>query len=309
MLQESPGKYLLEKYTFSYLPGRHYLERKSELNLQPPLLIQPAGFSRRKGAAAEIRSLKTLCHDLKILNSLEINNSLKARWIHLASHLRLDRRYWLNSSLGGDDSSKPIADFLKRKMNCSLLSLGVCESANSATSASPYWMGFSEMLLLNGAETLLTSRWRLDELSAPIYVNFLRLSMEGMPMDQALRAARLKFLKPKKSGLPAESSHPFYWAGITYIGEPGRTLAVSPGKRLMAGAFPVIFWLILLAVFCLACWLALRHSTYTIPGFLIGSSAFREPGLINRIQNLYRNRLLFSRPFSKKTITGEDRAG
>lgn len=247
MLQAGPGKYLLEKYTFSYLPGRHYLGRERELNLQPPLLIQPAGFSRRKGAAAEMSALKTLCQDLKILDSLEIRNPLTARWIHLTSHLRLDRRYWLNSTLDGENSSKPMAAILKKRMNCGLLSLGVCESANSATSASPYWMGFSEILLLNGAETLLTSRWRMDELTASIYIDFFRLSMEGVPMDEALRAARLKFLKPEQSGLPAEASHPFYWAGITYIGEPGRTLAGSPETGFLAGALPVIFWLGLLA--------------------------------------------------------------
>ncbi len=250
MLQDGPGKYLLEKYTFSYLPGLHYLGRKSESHQDPPLLIQPEGFSGRKGAAAEIRSLKSLFPDLKTLNSLEIRNPLTASWIHLASHLRLDRRYWLNSSLAGGNSSKSMADILKRTMDCSLLSLGVCESANSATSASPYWMGFSEMLMLNGAESLLTSRWRMDELSASIYIDFFRLCHEGMPMDQALREARLKFLDPEKSGLPAEASHPFYWAGITYIGKPGKTLAGTPGKGFMAEALPVIFWLTLLAASC-----------------------------------------------------------
>ena len=143
-----------------------------------------------------------------------------------------------------------MADILKRTMDCSLLSLGVCESANSATSASPYWMGFSEMLMLNGAESLLTSRWRMGELSASIYIDFFRLCHEGMPMDQALREARLKFLDPEKSGLPAEASHPFYWAGITYIGKPGKTLAGTPGKGFMAEALPVIFWLTLLAASC-----------------------------------------------------------
>lgn len=167
MLQSGPGDYLLEKYSFSYLPGRHYLARSREIT-QPPVLIQPSGFGSRAGAAAELKSLQSLYPDLKTLTSLDIRTPLAAEWIHITSHLRLDRRYWLNSALTSGNSSKTMADFLKNDMKCTLLSLGVCESANSATSASPYWMGFSEMLMLNGADTLLTSRWRMDELSASI---------------------------------------------------------------------------------------------------------------------------------------------
>ncbi len=246
MLQPCPGNYLLEKYTFSYLPGRHYLCQTSEIT-QPPLLIQPSGFSRRAGAAGELKFLQSIYPGLKILDSLDIRTPLTASMIHITSHLRLDRRYWLNSALASEKSTKSMADLFKQEMKCNLLSLGVCESANSATSASPYWMGFSEMFMLNGANTLLTSRWRMDELSSHIYTEFFELCQDGMPMDEALRESRLKFLKPEKSGLPPQAAHPFYWAGITYVGEPGKMLSLPGKNKNSAGIVPVIFWLTLLA--------------------------------------------------------------
>ncbi len=155
MLQPCPGNYLLEKYTFSYLPGRHYHCRTEEIT-QPPLLIQPSGFSSRAGAAGELEFLQSIYPGLKTLESLDIRTPLTASLIHITSHLKLDRRYWLNSALASENYSKSMADLFKQDMRCNLLSLGVCESANSATSASPYWMGFSEMFMLNGANTLLT---------------------------------------------------------------------------------------------------------------------------------------------------------
>lgn len=66
-------------------------------------------------------------------------------------------------------------------------------------------------------------------------------------MDESLRKSRLKFLNPAKSGLPPQVSHPFYWAGITYVGEPGRKLPNHWNKKSLAGIVPVIFWLMLLA--------------------------------------------------------------
>jgi CHAT domain-containing protein len=246
MLLSGPGEYLLEKYSFSYLPGRHYLGQAREIT-QPPVLIQPSCFSSRAGAAAESKSLQYLYPDLKIVRSLDIRSPITAGWIHLTSHLRMDRRYWLNSTLTSGDETKPMAEFLEKNMKCTLLSLGVCESANSATAASPYWMGFSEILMLNGADTLLTSRWRMDELSALIYTGFFKLCHDGLPMDEALQKSRVKFLNPEKYGLPPQVSHPFYWAGITYVGEPGRHLPNSGLKNSRAGIVPIIFWLMLLA--------------------------------------------------------------
>ena len=246
MLRTGPGRYLLEKYTFSYLPGLHYLGR-SDRTMEPPLLVQPPGFRDREGATLELRSLGKLYPGLRSLPSLDIRGSLTGEWIHIASHLRLDRRYWLNSSLDGGGSSRPMTDLLKADIHCQLLSLGMCESANSATAASPYWMGFSEILLLNGADTLLTSRWRMDELTANIYTEFFRLCRRGMPMDEALRNSRLRFLNPAGAGLPPQADHPFYWAGITYVGEPGRRLPVYRETSTGAGIFPILFWLILMA--------------------------------------------------------------
>ncbi len=245
MLQPRAGNYLLETYTFSYLPGRHYHNRTEDIP-RPPLLIQPSNFNTRAGAARELEFLQSIYPGLEILESLDIKTPLTASLIHITSHLNLDRRYWLNSALTSENSSKNLADLLKQEMRCNLLSLGVCESANSVTSASPYWMGFSEMFMLNGANTLLTSRWRMDELSSHIYTEFFRLCQDGLPMDEALRKSKLMFLAPEQAGLPPQVAHPFYWAGITYVGEPGRMLS-SPGKHKKSTAIaPLIFWLTLL---------------------------------------------------------------
>lgn len=246
MLRNSSGEYLLEKYTFSYLPGRHFLGQSDPVS-EPPVLICPREFKNRNGPGGEQRQLQALYPDLRVDDSLDIQTPLSASWIHIASHLRLDRRYWLNSALTAGSYAKPMADLLQKEIRCTLLSLGVCESANSATGASPYWMGFSEIFMLNGAGSLLTSRWSMDELSSSIYTEFFRLCKKGLPMDEALRKSRLKFLDPEKSGLPPQVSHPFYWAGITYVGEPGETLPGYGNRIFLAGSLPLIFWMAFLA--------------------------------------------------------------
>lgn len=246
MLKRESGEYLLESYSFSYLPGIHYLGRNAKFK-GPPLLITPNGFEKTRKTAGEKDFLKSLYPDLRILEALHREKPLSGAWIHIASHLNIDRCYWLKSTFSGGDESIPITDFLKASCRCSLLSLGVCEPANSATSASPYWMGLSEIMMLNGAENILTSRWRMDETSSFIYTDFFRLCKQGLPMDEALQRARLKLLEPEKSGLPSWADHPFFWAGITYVGEPGNRLPGSPALAPGKVPLPLFLWMVLIS--------------------------------------------------------------
>ena len=256
ILLDRNGKLMIEKYCLSYLPGIHFLAGKGSVRKpsaekgnyrHPPIMIIPDGFAAKRGPFQEMTSLRQTFPKLKIIGYPRNRNSLDASWIHLSSHLKVDRRYWLNSTFHAAGSSFPMTRLLAVQTDCRLLSLGSCEPANSATGASPYWMGYSEILLLNGAESLLASRWRMDELSSPVYTEFFRLCRKGLPMDEALRISKLKFLHPGKNSLPVHARHPFYWSGITYVGKPGQRLYPTADAPSGATAAPLILWLVILA--------------------------------------------------------------
>ncbi len=124
--------------------------------------------------------------------------------------------------------------------------------ANAYTMHSPYWFGLAELILARRVESILVSRWKLDELSARIYVDFFDRASAGVPMDQALNLARRDFqdstLTRGKNRVTGE--HPFFWAGITYIGRPGSTL-YDAGESDRGTALVVLIIVLLIVAYSL----------------------------------------------------------
>jgi hypothetical protein len=61
------------------------------------------------------------------------------------------------------------------------------------------------------------SIWRLHENTAPLLMEaFFKYLKAGKPKDEALRLAKLDFLKNDAN---YDSTHPFYWAGVTVSGD------------------------------------------------------------------------------------------
>ena len=73
---------------------------------------------------------------------------------------------------------------------------------------------------------MVLNRWKLDEASVEIYLGFAQRVWQGASLDVALTEARRKFRREvrKRGPVRLELEHPFFWAGISYIGRPGIVL-------------------------------------------------------------------------------------
>ncbi len=258
-----------EKRILSYLPDPDKRFKETRPIDSAPLLLLPSGFSARQGAQMEQRVLRQHAPNLRVVENIDNPRKLTGQWIHVSTHFSLHPEFWPASSFQNGSKNTNLMAFVKHGFECQLLSLAVCESANAYNSGSPYWLGVTELFLAQGAQTLIASRWGMDELAAEIFVDFYRYALSGYPMDEALYLARNKFLKQQlpRNGQTVSGSHPYFWAGICYVGWPGKKLQIDQENGLKGLLTPFVFTL----AFALASVLAL----FFFRGSL--SALFRPP--------------------------------
>jgi tetratricopeptide (TPR) repeat protein len=226
LLQCPDGRRWGEKRILSYLPDPDKRFKDTSDIDSAPLLLLPSGFSDRAGAQMERAVLRQYDPKLQLVENIDIPGKLTGRWIHVSTHFSLHPDFWPASSFQNGSRTTNLLAFAKKGFECQLLSLAVCESANAYNSGSPYWLGVTELFLAQGAQSLIANRWSMDEFSAEIFVDFYRRSLSGRPMDEALYLARNRFLTRRlpRNGQVVSGAHPYFWAGICYVGWPEKKL-------------------------------------------------------------------------------------
>jgi len=236
MLRDSEGNWLAERFDFSYLPSLPS-DSGSQKADGAPAAIVPSGVAGVSTAADERAFFGLLVPDVSVRSRLELDASERPSWVHVSGHMRLDDNFWGASTLEDEAGQLNVFRFLKKARNCALVSLGVCDAGNGYSSQSPYWLGFTELFLSHGVDALVVNRWRMDDLSSSIYMDFYRLALAGVPMDSALGRARRNFLRRalRRGATTIAGNNPFFWAGVTYVGLPGQRLypAQHPGPALL----------------------------------------------------------------------------
>ena len=235
VLMDDRGRYLAARYDFSYLSSSQLLGRHIQ-SQAPPVFLQSPDRLAARGFSHESELLRHF-EDLKLSGDWQLPS--QARWIHLASHFNLQRDFWIGSSFGAEGTGIGLFHFLRQPFRCSLLSLGVCEAVSSDP-LSPYGFGLGELLLSQRVGALLANRWRLDEESMPLFVDFFARVAKGLSMDRALSLAKQNFWRQRvqREGKTVSGHHPFFWAGISYLGTPGTPL--YPEQQRSPGAL----WLV-----------------------------------------------------------------
>jgi tetratricopeptide (TPR) repeat protein len=243
MLRDDRGHYLLETYSFVYLP-RVFAPDSRTAPRSAPAAVLPASRPILPSVEQEELFFRTTLPDVRIYRRVDPAQLDAPAWLHISAHLRLDTDFWISSGLQDEAGGASVLSLLDCTRSCSIVSLGVCHAANAYSLHSPYWLGFSELFLARGAGALLVSRWALDDFSARIYRDFYLAAREGIPMDEAFTMARRRFLglRLTRDGVSASGSHPYFWAGLAYVGYPGQRLyePAPPmgGLTAMALAFP-----------------------------------------------------------------------
>jgi tetratricopeptide (TPR) repeat protein len=245
MLVLRDGSLLGQRHTTSYLPSAASAFLQQKRVTAPPVALVSDELRGRSGAGLELDYFRQRVPRPRFFHRFgDWVPPRRARWVHLGTHFDLDDRFWQLTSLGGFR----IIELLEQKLDVELLSLAACDTAHAGGIGLPYWLGTSELLLARGAQSLVVSRWQLDERSIPIFLDFYSRIEGGAVVSQALADARNSFLRKERKDRSLE--HPFFWAGIIYVGWPLRTLSETQERseqqplRLLLSASGILIGLI-----------------------------------------------------------------
>ncbi|MCP4438447.1 MAG: CHAT domain-containing protein [Aureispira sp.] len=142
--------------------------------------------------------------------------------IHLAMHGILNRHHPILSGLAFTENKDSIEDnFLQAyeishmQLNAALVVLSACETGYGKFQRGEGVMSLARSFMYAGVPSLVVSLWQInDQATAMLMEDFYKNLMEGESKADALRNAKLQFLKNAK-GI---SAHPAFWSALVQLG-------------------------------------------------------------------------------------------
>lgn len=161
-----------------------------------------------------------------------------ANIVHFATHAILDERFPLNSSVvltipeklaeGKENGLLQTWEIFDQvNIDADLVVLSACESGLGKDMGGEGLIGLTRAFQYAGARSVLASLWKIsDRTTAEIMLRFYKHLKEGLPKDEALRAAQEELIRgpikvKNEAGKPEEidASAPFYWAAFQIYGD------------------------------------------------------------------------------------------
>ncbi|MEW5909522.1 MAG: CHAT domain-containing tetratricopeptide repeat protein, partial [Thermodesulfobacteriota bacterium] len=222
--------YLIDRFSLFYLPSasvfkytlekRRVEKREKVLAIGNPDLGDPAfdlPFSEH-----EVYSIKWNFPEITILTHERatekwvVDNIGKFGIIHLASHGEFDPVNPLFSSikLARDeerDGNLEAAEIFGITINADLVVLSACQTGLSKVTEGDDIIGLSRAFLYAGTHTLISSLWRISDISTAILIKEFYRQFTRTVKAEGLRKAVLHV----KNRYP----HPGYWGGLTLVGD------------------------------------------------------------------------------------------
>lgn len=150
----------------------------------------------------------------------------RARILHLATHGQANDRagdYCFLVFADQKDSAENeilyARDIYNLRLNADLVTLSACETGIGELQSGEGVISLARAFAYAGAKSIVTSLWSVsDAKTKDLMLDFYRNLRLGMLKDDALRQAKLDFLKRNRG----QAAHPFYWAGFVGIGNMGK---------------------------------------------------------------------------------------
>jgi CHAT domain-containing protein len=147
------------------------------------------------------------------------------RFIHFAVHGLLDEEHPLDSALafttpsrshaGGDNGYLQAWELYQdAHWDADMVVLSACQSALGKESAGEGLIGLTRAVHYAGARSVLSSLWNIDDEKTEEFMTTLYAGLrDGLPKDEAVRAAQLKMIHSRGGEAP------YYWAAFTLQGD------------------------------------------------------------------------------------------
>ena len=145
------------------------------------------------------------------------------RILHLAMHALVDDDNPMYSRLAfAKDSTDSLEDgylnayeLYDMELSADLAVLSACETGFGTLKKGEGIMSLARAFAYAGCPSLVMSHWKVDDRSSnELMSTFYRHLSKGLPKDEALRQAKLSFLK----NADEQTAHPFYWGNFAVVG-------------------------------------------------------------------------------------------
>jgi CHAT domain-containing protein/Tfp pilus assembly protein PilF len=160
------------------------------------------------------------------------------RIIHFATHAILDEHSPLDSAVvlsipekfeeGHDNGLLQAWEIFEQvRLDADLVVLSACESGLGKEMGGEGLIGLTRAFQYAGARSVMASLWKIsDRTTAELMVRFYKHLKDGMPKDEALRAAQMELIQgpirvknEKGEEEEIDASAPYYWAAFQIYGD------------------------------------------------------------------------------------------
>ncbi|WP_421763105.1 CHAT domain-containing protein [Ekhidna sp.] len=262
LLTDTEGNYLLEKYTIRYLQSvsmEALLANTEPRIVKISTLISPDFSSSvdmadgrvRESSKATLTSANREINQIrKIISGQRFTDSSKKKiiqqleqsdLIHLATHAEVNLQSPGKSAVYLTDSEDSVLyayELYNQKFNADLVTLSACNTGVGKLQNGEGLQSLGKAFLYAGCPNLIISHWEVNDESTAELMGYLYENLkEGMNKDEALRQAKLTYLQ----NADPVKSHPYYWAGFTFTGNPEPLVFDSDFKKWFIILIPIIF--------------------------------------------------------------------
>ncbi len=185
--------------------------------------LQPLAYSGPEVAAASKLMRGETIAGAAATEERFISMASDYRIIHLATHGRADNRVGDYAFLAFTEIKDSIEnellyvkDLYNLSLNADLVVLSACETGIGKLQRGEGIISLARAFAYAGAKSIVTSLWSVNDKSTSELMRFFYRELKrGKDKDEALRLARLRFLKESS----VRNSHPFFWAAFVPIGD------------------------------------------------------------------------------------------
>ncbi|MEM9686607.1 MAG: CHAT domain-containing tetratricopeptide repeat protein, partial [Bacteroidota bacterium] len=267
-------QYVTERMTVSYAPSatlQQQLQRKKPENTRvlafAPDFSTAVDLDPLPHAKKEVQHIRSYFKGRSYEDgeaTLENFNAERTSYgiHHLATHAIVNDEtpeysYLAFTPESNNESLLYLSDIYTMKLNTAMVALSACESGIGDLKRGEGMISLSRAFFYAGAASIANTRWKInDNTTSQIMRNFYRQLSKGKKKDEALRLAKVEFMKKNYNN---SQKHPYYWAGIVIT---GNTDAVTTSVSFWTWTLP----LILIAVLMLWILRKKKRSTISVTG-------------------------------------------
>ncbi len=228
ILRTSDGSLLLNNYNISYNGSvRIFLEFKNDFYKYDtpqdwagfvPVYNEEVALSSSKGEINEIAELtdgvKFVGEAAKKENFFLHNKEFSI--LHFAMHAEIDNENPLYNRLIFEDGELTASEIYTSNSKANLAVLSACNTGFGKIEKGEGVMSMARAFHYSGIPSVLMSLWKVpDQETKSIMIDFYRYLKKGKSKSEALRLAKLSYLKENANNA---LKHPYYWSGFVING-------------------------------------------------------------------------------------------